>query len=190
MRTPRTIVVAAAVLAAGLLAAACGNSSASPTSSSTTSTAPTPNITPRAWLTANAAHWSARLNGDQSQVNAAAGTATGVSSSTYFQRLTAACTKLRADAQQAMDVPKAPTGALQSAWHSMLAATETYASQCLTLAHSNSTAAVNEWQSNLAAMNDANATFNRVANAAAKPSSGTSSGTSSTTTSTTSGSSH
>jgi hypothetical protein len=185
MRRPRIAVVAVALLAAGLVAAGCGSSSASPPS---TTAAPATNVTPREWLTTNAAHWTARLNGDQTRVAAAAAATSGQGTSAFFTRLTSVCTKLADDARQAMNEPKAPAAGLQYAWHAMLSATETYASKCLALAHSNSTAAVNEWQTSLTSMNNANDTFNNVANAAAKPASGASTTTS--TASTTTGSSH
>jgi hypothetical protein len=178
------VAVLLAVPLAGLLAAGCGSSSASSsTSTSTTSAAPAASVTPREWLTANAAHWSGRLNGDQQNVNAAADASKGVSPSTYFGRLTPRCAKLRDDVQKAMSAPKAPTTSLQSAWDGMLSATASYASKCTKLTPSSSTSDVNAWQNSLSTMNAANNNFNQVADAAAKASS-------STTTTTTASSSH
>ena len=158
----------AAIALAGLFAGGCGASSSA---SSTTSTAASATkVTPREWLTADAEHWNRQLNTDQNSVDAAAGTASGSSSSTYFSHLTSACTKLRNDAQKAMDAPKAPTASLQSAWNAMLSATVTYASKCLQLRHSNSSGDVAAWQNTLTSMNAANDTFNRVADAAANAS--------------------
>ena len=169
-----------AVLLAGLLAGGCGAASSA---SSTTSTqvATGTKTTPRAWLTTTAVHWNKQLNQDQNTVDTAAAATIGVSSSTFYSRLTSACTKLRDDARQAMSAPKAPTASLQEAWAAMLSATVSYASKCLTLPHSNSSADINAWQTSLTSMNNANDHFNTVADAAARTSSSTS---------TTSGSSH
>ena len=161
----RTPIVAVSVALAGLLAAGCGGGSASPTS--TTASAAT-KATPLEWLTSNARQWNGRLNGDQSRVDSAASSTSGATASTFFAHLTAACTALRDDAQHAMDAPQAPTEKLQNAWNAMLSATETYASKCLELAHSDSTADVTAWQNSLKSMNDASGNFNKVANAAAK----------------------
>ena len=170
----RTPILALGVLVGALLAAGCGSSSAS---DSPTSTSAASKITPLEWLTTNAKDWNATLNGDQARVAAAAAATSGVSGSDFFALLTSKCTQLRDDARRAMDSRTAPTAALEDAWQSMLSATVNYASKCLELAHSSSTNDVNAWQDSLTAMNNANAKFNQVANAAAK-----STGSSSTTT--------
>ena len=161
----RTPIVA--VLLAGLAAAGCGASSSAPSPTSTV--AATANVTPREWLASNAAHWNNQLNKDQNDVDSAAGTTSGVSSSTYFKRLTSVCTKLQDHAQQAMGVSKAPTASLQSAWDGMLAATEVYASKCLQLAHSHSASDSTAWQNTLTTMNTANDNFNRSRTPQPKP---------------------
>ena len=171
------IVVLAAVSAAGFFGAACSSSSTSPPS---TTTAPASHVTPVAWLSSNAKQWNSRLNGDQTRVAAAAAATSGVSASSFFARLRSKCLQLRDDVQKAMNAQRAPTAALQNAWQGMLSATADYASKCLELAHSDTTADVTAWQNSLTAMNKANDNFNKVANAAAKPSSGPPSTTTST----------
>ncbi|MGA8726176.1 MAG: hypothetical protein WB565_14165 [Acidimicrobiales bacterium] len=162
------IIVLAAVSAAGFFGAACGSSSTSPPST----TAPASHVTPVAWLSSNARQWNSRLNGDQTRVAAAAAATSDVSASSFFARLRSKCLQLRGDVQKAMNAERAPTTALENAWQGMLSATADYASKCLELAHSDTTADVTAWQNSLTDMNNANDNFNKVANAAAKPSSG------------------
>lgn len=163
------IIVVAAVSAAGFFGAACGSSSAAPPS---TTAAPASHTTPVAWLSSNTRQWNSRLNGDQTRVAAAAAATSDVSASSFFARLRSKCLQLQNDVQKAMNAKRAPTAALQDAWHGMLSATADYASKCLELAHSDTTADVTAWQNSLTVMNNANDNFNKVANAAAKPSSG------------------
>jgi hypothetical protein len=165
----------AAATLLGVGACSCGSSSSArpstastPSTGSTASTGSTTSTTgasassgdPSGWLTAQAGQWNATLNADQNSVDAAASASGGVSGSTYFSQLSAACTKMLADAGKAKTIPGAPSAALESAWNGMLAATEVYAEECLQVVDTRSTADLTAWKGGLKSMNTANHKWN------------------------------
>ncbi len=161
-RVASRVLLATGVLIGGMAAAACGN-----TTSTTPSTAPRQPGTSAAghtaaydWLSTTAEPWNHRLNRDQVAIDTASGRATGVSADTYFRRLETACATMFADASKAQAITRAPSSALDGTWRDMTAQSRSYASDCLHLAHSHSTADFTTWNSSLKTMNTANASFN------------------------------
>jgi hypothetical protein len=80
--------------------------------------------------------------------------------SAFFSHLAAACRQFKADAEKARALPPAPTVGLESAWQTMAITTEDYATSCVTLTHTGSSADLNRWNETLKAMDSANATLN------------------------------
>ena len=152
----------AILLTAGFVLTGCsGSPSANParTAPSTDGSAPYAG-TALSWLSAEARPWNKTLNDDQAVVvRASQATAEG-DSGTFFTRLAAACTRLHDDALEAQHIQTAPSPGLASVWHSMTVHTGTYASDCLTLTRTHSSASLTRWDQSLNAMNTANAALN------------------------------
>ena len=152
----------AVLLATGFVLTGCGGSpSATPatTAPSTVSSAPYAG-TALSWLSTKARPWNKTLNDDQAVVVTASRATAEGDSGTYFARLAAACTRLHGDALEAEHVQTAPAPALASVWHSMTVHTGTYASDCLALTRTHSSASLTRWDQSLNAMNTANAALN------------------------------
>jgi hypothetical protein len=145
----------------GATAMGCGGS----TAATTTTGAPAYTGSALSWLSAKARPFNKRLNDDQAVVDVASAATSEIDPTTYFGRLASACTRLADDARQAGEVRAAPTASLATAWQHMVARTETYASDCLNLAHTRSNAALTQWNQSLKAMNSANGALNSQVNA-------------------------
>lgn len=145
----------------GATAMGCGGS----TAATTTTSAPAYTGSALSWLSAKARPFNKALNDDQAVVDVASAATSEIDPTTYFGRLASACTRLANDARRAGEVQAAPTAALAAAWRQMIAQTETYASDCLDLAHSRSNAALTRWNQGLKAMNSANGALNSQVNA-------------------------
>jgi hypothetical protein len=145
----------------GVTATGCGGSPAA----TVTTSLPAYTGSARSWLSAKARPFNKKLNDDQVVVDAASAATNKTDPTTYFSRLASACTRLAADARQARDVQPAPTASLATAWEHMTARTETYASDCLTLARTHSTVALNLWNQSLTVMNSSNGALNSEVNA-------------------------
>ena len=152
----------------------CGSSAAAPT----TTPAPKPAsvATPLAWLTNEAKPANKRLNQDQAAVLAASQTNAKISTGTFFAHLASACTAMLGHARQARRLPKAPSPTLASAWQSMATATANYASDCLAVTRTHSTASLDAWNASLTSMNTANVALNSVVTAIRSAGSSTSGG--------------
>jgi hypothetical protein len=145
-----------------VVAAGCGPSSSAPSSAPPPTTATSGSTAAGSgWLSAQAKRWNAALNDDQNGVDVAV-SGSGRSVTTVLSRLTPACEKLLGDAERAQTVPPAPTATLRDAWYEMLAATVTYAKNCLALTRSESSSDLHTWQESLQPMNSANARWNQV----------------------------
>ena len=130
------------LLTGAVLLAGC---SGSPSTSPATTAAPTTSSahytgTPISWLSAEARPWNKTLNDDQTVVDTASQTTNESDSATFFTRLATACTRLHRDASKAQHIQSAPSQTLALAWNAMAVHTESYASACLTLAHTRSNA--------------------------------------------------
>ena len=149
------------------MALGCGSSSATPATPSTSTTAAeaVAVTTPLAWLVAEAKPTNKRLNQDQAEILVASRSAKEASAGTFFAHLASACTAMLRDARRARGLPKAPSATLSAAWYSMATATETYASDCLTLTRTHSNASLTTWNTSLKTMDTANAALNSVVSA-------------------------
>ena len=156
------------------MALGCGSSAATPASPSTSTAAPKADAvtTPLAWLVAEAKPTNRRLNQDQAEVLAASRSTNGVGASTFFAHLASACTAMLDDARRAQGLPKAPSATLAAAWHGMATATATYASDCLTVTRTHSSASLTTWNTSLKTMDTANAALNSVVSAVRSGASG------------------
>lgn len=150
----------AAAALVGVGASGCSSSSSASPSTPSTTAAPASTGDPSQWLSAQAGRWNATLNADQNSVNAAASATSGASDSTYFSQLADACTKMLDDAAEAKTIPAAPVTSLRDAWIGMIAATETYADNCLEVTHSQTTSDLTAWKNSLKTMNSANRKWN------------------------------
>jgi fructose-1,6-bisphosphatase/inositol monophosphatase family enzyme len=157
----RTWTVAAGLVMSGATTMGCGGSPAA----TTTTSAPAYTGSALSWLSAKARPINKTLNDDQAVVDVASAATGEIDPSTYFGRLASACTRLADDARQAGQVQAAPTASLAAAWLHRVARTETYASDCLDLAHTRSNAALTRWNQGLKAMNSANGSLNSQVNA-------------------------
>jgi hypothetical protein len=157
----RVWTIVAGLVMGGATAMGCGGSPAA----TTTTSAPAYTGSALSWLSAKARPLNKKLNDDQVVVDAASADINETDPATYFGRLASGCTRLADDARQAGEVQAAPTASLGAAWQHMVARTETYASDCLTLTRTHSTAALNRWNQGLTAMNSANGALNAVVNA-------------------------
>ena len=117
------------------------------------------------WLSAKARPFNKKLNDDQAVVDVASAATSELDVTAYFGRLAWACTRLADDARRAQEVQAAPTASLATVWQHMVAHTETYASDCLTLTRTRSTAALARWDRSLKAMNSASGALNSEVNA-------------------------
>jgi hypothetical protein len=151
------------VLTAGAVALGCGGSTAPPppqAASPTSSEAGAALV----WLSSIAEPWNHKLNNDQQAIDtasAASASSTGAAAANaYFAGLGAACSKMVDDTGQAQDITHAPSAALDQAWRTMVAQTRQYATDCLTLTRTHSTADLTTWNNSLKSMNNANAAFN------------------------------
>jgi hypothetical protein len=147
------------LLGLALSALGCGGGASSAPATSTAAA----KVTAFTWLRDKAEPWNHALNRDQRNVNAAAGATTGTSQ--FFSHLSAACSSMLADTRKAQAIAPAPATSLQHAWAGMLAGTATYASNCLTLAHSHANQDLTAWNNSLASMNQASGVWNTAVNA-------------------------
>ncbi len=143
------------------MATGCGSSTSATPSTPVPTTAPQAFTgTALAWLTTQGRPLNQVLNHDQATVlrDTKDGTETNVSA--FFDRLAAACRQFRHDAVEAQQLPAAPSAVLASAWRTMATTTEAYASSCLTLARTHTSADLTRWNNRLKAMDTANRTLN------------------------------
>ncbi len=141
--------VALSLLGVGLLAAACGGTAATPT-------------TEYHWITTTALSVNHGLNTDQVTVLDDSKPSTNEAAGTFFARLGSACTALKTTAVNAQGAQQPPSAQLDSAWDAMLQATVNYASDCITLSRSHSTSDLEQWNSSLKTMDEANGRLNTV----------------------------
>ena len=141
------------------MAMGCGSSTGA-TSSTATTHAVGYVGSPLSWLSVKARPWNKRLNDDQAFIDTASGANPEIGASAYFARLASACTRLSHDARLAMQIPTAPSRHLAEAWRAMTVHTENYASDCLTVTRTHSSASLTRWNQSLKAMNTANGNLN------------------------------
>ncbi len=159
--------LAAVLLGVAVPAVGIGpTASAGATTTSTTAATPVaPSTTAApgaalAWLTTEARPANGRLNRDQVTIVSITRTGGEATAGVFFSELHTACRSMLVDARRAARLPKAPTAALQKDWQAMARATATYASDCLTLTRTRTSASFTRWNASLHPMNLASATLN------------------------------
>jgi hypothetical protein len=167
-------VAAGAVLAVAVAALGCGGATSSAPPSASSASGDRAAAAGFTWLRDKAEPWNHALNADQRTIDAA-GAAGNVSGTAYFAQLGSGCSKMLGDAQKARTIERAPSPGLDQAWRAMLAGTETYASDCLTLVRTHADRDLTTWNNSLTAMNAVAGAWNAVVTATrngAHPSSG------------------